>query len=315
MEMVSVIVPCYNAAVYLEAALKSITAQTYPEWEIVLVDDGSVDDTKAIGEAFRASLPEPERMQILTGPNQGTSTARNRGIQHAKGNYLLFLDGDDWLESKALETLVAAMEQSPAIDFAFMGFRRWFQKREKFKSYRFPLLLRNHVYSGKDFFMVYLRNKYMMMLACGLYRKDRIQEWGLVFDKALIYGQDIGFQIEYLLRCRRVATCKYIGMTYRIHSASVTLNRSAEAIEKRKRNLGVHNYRQQTIMELHSPYAARFYEMVFINVFMESMGLEHKDYKRSTLPMAFQLWLTHPITARHVLKSNFRAWKNSFKPH
>lgn len=312
MKMVSVIVPAYNVEAYLEEALQSVANQTYRNWEIVLVDDGSTDSTKAIAERFRQALFYPNQVTIISGPNQGTANARNTGMEHASGAYLLFLDGDDWLESKALEILVAAMEREEDVDFACMGFRRWYQKEQRFKRYRFPHLLRNKTYSGKAFFLTYLRNKYMMMLACGLYRKDKVTEWGIAYDPRMVYGQDVGFQFLYLLRCRKAAMVNYIGMIYRIHSTSVTLNRSREAIEKRMRNEETIKGRLLTIEDLHSAHAARIYEAVYLNVFMESLGLPHKEYRRSSLATAFLIWLHHPITARHTLKSNIRAWKNSF---
>lgn len=102
---VSVVVSCFNIETYVEACLASIARQTYSDFEVILVDDGSTDATAAILDAFvqtRASWT------VLHKENGGLSSARNAGIAAAKGDWLVFVDGDDLLEERALELLVNA---------------------------------------------------------------------------------------------------------------------------------------------------------------------------------------------------------------
>src|ERR1700691_732220 len=93
---ISVVVPAYNAAVYLPHAIDSVLAQTYPDWEIVIVDDGSTDNTCAVVDSYRPTLQD--KLQYIHQPNRGVSAARNTGIRAARGQFIALLDGDDvWL--------------------------------------------------------------------------------------------------------------------------------------------------------------------------------------------------------------------------
>ncbi|HEX7090796.1 MAG TPA: glycosyltransferase family A protein [Longimicrobiales bacterium] len=104
---VSVIIPTYNRAAYLEAAVRSVLAQTHRPAEVIIVDDGSVDDTAAIC----MSLPEPVR--YVRQENAGVSAARNRGLREAKGEYVALLDSDDVWHATKLETQLAALQKFP----------------------------------------------------------------------------------------------------------------------------------------------------------------------------------------------------------
>lgn len=97
---VSVIIPVYNTATYISDTLKSICAQTLTNIEIIVVNDGSTDNSLEI--IRRSAAPDP-RISVYDQPNQGVSVARNKGIQQAKGEYVYFMDSDDLLEPQALE--------------------------------------------------------------------------------------------------------------------------------------------------------------------------------------------------------------------
>ena len=113
MKRVSTIIPTYNCAAYIAEALESILAQTYPDVEIIVVDDGSTDSTRQVLEPYRG------RIIYLHQENQGESVARNRGIEAAGGEFIAFLDADDlWLPTK-LERQVAAMDHYPEAVLAY----------------------------------------------------------------------------------------------------------------------------------------------------------------------------------------------------
>jgi len=111
---VSIITPCYNGGRYLEETLRSAVAQTYPPLEVIVIDDGSTDNSAAIAERFGPPV------RVLRQTNHGESVARNRGIAEARGSHVLFLDADDVLAPEALAQLTAAVEQQPAA-VALMG--------------------------------------------------------------------------------------------------------------------------------------------------------------------------------------------------
>lgn len=100
--MISVIIPAYNAGAWLPATVESVFAQTCPDWEMILVDDGSTDNTGALCDRYAAA---DSRIRVLHKENGGPSSARNRGIDVAHGEWLTFLDTDDLLHPKFLELL------------------------------------------------------------------------------------------------------------------------------------------------------------------------------------------------------------------
>jgi hypothetical protein len=104
---VSIITPCYNGAPYLQQTLQSVTSQTTLPLEVIVIDDGSTDDSATIAEAFGPPV------RVLRQANQGESVARNRGIAEARGTHVLFLDADDLLAPQALEKLTGALAGKP----------------------------------------------------------------------------------------------------------------------------------------------------------------------------------------------------------
>ena len=109
--MVSVIVPAYNAERWLDAAVASVTAQTAQDWELVLVDDGSTDGTPALCDCLAAG---DRRIRVLHTPNGGLSAARNNGLDMARGEWVTFLDADDLLHPRFLETMLSAAGRTGA---------------------------------------------------------------------------------------------------------------------------------------------------------------------------------------------------------
>jgi glycosyltransferase involved in cell wall biosynthesis len=99
MPRVSIIVPAYNAARYLQAAIESVVRQTYADWELIVVDDGSTDETPSVVYSYRARLGG--KLQYIYQPNRGLPTARNTGIRQAQGEFIAILDADDvWLPAR-----------------------------------------------------------------------------------------------------------------------------------------------------------------------------------------------------------------------
>lgn len=118
---VSVIIPAYNAAATLGETLQSLQAQTFDQWEAIIVDDGSVDATATIAAGFAEKDP---RIQLFSRRKAGISAARNDGIAQARHEWLLFLDADDLLLPEHLENLTGVLLSEPALDAVHCGFER-----------------------------------------------------------------------------------------------------------------------------------------------------------------------------------------------
>ena len=108
MPELSIIVPIYNMGKYLEKCVSSILEQTFTDFELILVNDGSTDRSEEICRIFRQ---KDHRVKMINKENAGVSAARNTGIRQAKGNYLGFVDGDDWVEADMFEQLVSACKE------------------------------------------------------------------------------------------------------------------------------------------------------------------------------------------------------------
>jgi len=115
---VSAIVPAYNSACYIGQAVESILNQTYPDCEIIVVDDGSTDDTRSVLQ------PYCSRIRYIYQENQGVAAARNRGIQEARGELIAFLDHDDFFLPDKLAAQVACFEAQPQLGIVHSGWRR-----------------------------------------------------------------------------------------------------------------------------------------------------------------------------------------------
>jgi glycosyltransferase involved in cell wall biosynthesis len=132
--LVSIIIIFFNGEEFLEEAIESIFSQTYANWELLLVDDGSTDGSTEI--ALRYSKQFPQQIRYLEHDqhqNRGMSATRNLGIRHAKGEYLIFLDSDDVWIPQCLNTLVAIFNHHPEINAAYgntLYWRSWAQNSE-----------------------------------------------------------------------------------------------------------------------------------------------------------------------------------------
>src|SRR5690606_5350603 len=107
--LVSIIIPCYNAARWLPATLESALTQTWPATEIIVVDDGSSDDSLAIARGFA-----PRGVKVISQTNRGASAARNRGLAEARGDFIQYLDADDLLSPRKIELQLARLASAPA---------------------------------------------------------------------------------------------------------------------------------------------------------------------------------------------------------
>lgn len=209
--LVTIIVPIYNAASHLPNCIDSIRNQTYPYLQILLIDDGSTDDSLAVCELFAAS---DKRITVLHQENAGASHARNLGLSHANGAFIQFVDADDYLDIDMTETLVDAMDKST--DLVICGYRNIAIAANKFYTKtRVPHIAGS--YPKKDF-MAHIGALYKDILLpspCNkLYRNNIIQEHRLKFQGHLDLGEDLLFNLAYIHQCERVQVIPQVLYNY-----------------------------------------------------------------------------------------------------
>ena len=149
--MVSVIVPCYNQAIYLPEALNSLLAQTYQCWEAIVVNDGSPDETEKVALEYTR---KDSRIRYVFKENGGLSSARNKGIELAQGEFILPLDADDIIHPEYMEKAMEAFEDNPFLKLVFCR-GVFFGVKNKVWNLRYEgyeeLLQRNHIFCSAFF--------------------------------------------------------------------------------------------------------------------------------------------------------------------
>ena len=198
--LISVIIPVYNVAPYLERCLDSVAAQTWENLEVWLVDDGSTDGSLALCEA-RAE--QDSRFRVLRQANAGVSAARNRGMDHASGHYLQFVDGDDFLPPDATENLARTAAATGA-DLVVGRFWRVAGGRAAVRGH----IREARVLTRQDYAEEMLKapaNFYYGVLWNKLYRRSIVEEGRLRCDPEVSWCEDFLFNLEYIRRTRLIA--------------------------------------------------------------------------------------------------------------
>lgn len=200
--MFSIIVPVYNTEKELERCVRSVTCQTFKDFELILVDDGSKDGSGALCDSFSA---EDSRIVAIHQENAGCSEARNTGIRASKGQYLIFVDSDDlWDDRDALSGLVNVINNQPGVDVVCFGVRIYDEKGNFVKE-RKPELPDELEWSKTEIVrhLVYTNGYFSTSYVKALRREFFFKE-GLFFIKGLL-SEDIEWSARILLGCESIA--------------------------------------------------------------------------------------------------------------
>ena len=191
--LVSIIVPVYNSAGFLDKCINSLVSQTYHNLEIILVNDGSVDNSGEICDKW--SLCD-ERIKVIHQSNLGVAAARNRGISSSSGDYLMFLDSDDSLSLDACARVVEFAE-SHAADCIVFGF---LQESGNVWAPESEYLYENMEAFKKDF-VFWLNSELLSSSVNKLYKREHIKSF---FPERMSFGEDLVFSLNYIKHCERI---------------------------------------------------------------------------------------------------------------
>ena len=209
--MISIIVPVYNVEPYLDQCVRSIIEQTYTDLEIILVDDGSPDNCPAMCDAW---AEKDRRIKVVHKQNGGLSDARNAGMDIASGEYIGFVDSDDWLEPDILESALKQLVQANADIIAFGAIWEYSEKHE------IPHPLEDNIYCGSEQILRAYFSECMTLtiVVNKLYRKNILDE--VRFLKGKLH-EDEFFTYRVLAKANTVVVCKKIGYHYRQRENSI----------------------------------------------------------------------------------------------
>lgn len=206
MSTISVIVPIYNAEAYLAKCIESLIHQTYRALQIILIDDGSTDNSLAIAGQFAANDP---RIEIYAQPNQGQSVARNLGLQHANGEYISFVDADDYIDN---DFYTYMLQNISNLDCVQIGYRRVTKK-------------------GKILIEKLPKHFYQFTSPCmRLYRREVFSKHNLYFPQGMIY-EDVIFSLDFWATNPTYKMLSYTGYNYLANTQSTTATRNLVAKE------------------------------------------------------------------------------------
>jgi glycosyltransferase involved in cell wall biosynthesis len=216
---VSIVMPVYKAEKYILDTLNSIESQSFEDWELIIVNDGSTDQTSSkIGKFIEKNVTRKTKFQILTQKNQGAGVARNNGIKKAQGEYLWIVDSDDFFEPNCLEKMVESAKRNDA-EVVIAQSDMYYDSSKSFKQahfFREQYLPPYEPFSRREttfnFFKVFIGWSWDK-----LFRTDYIQNLGLQFQP-IRTSNDLYFVYSALVGAKRISTVRDISAHYRFES-------------------------------------------------------------------------------------------------
>lgn len=252
--LVSVIIPCYNQAVFMEQTIQSVLHSNYSTIEIILVNDGSTDNTEEIGKKLES---ENENIFYYSQINSGPSVARNHGIRKAKGNYILPLDSDDIISVDYISEAVKAFEADHEVKVVYCEAEKFGEKegRWNLKPFSLQSLAVNN-----------------MIFVSALYKKEDWERCGGYSKDMVSVGEDWEFWISMLKNGGKVVKLPITGFYYRIRSNS---RRKGMTNAKKKQMIDYVNIKHKDFIyqQLNGPLRfQRTYSRKY-NSFLKILGL------------------------------------------
>ena len=244
MEKISVIIPVYNTEEkYLRQCMDSLITQDYKNLEIILVDDGSVNSAGEICDQYEK---QDDRIRVIHQTNQGISAARNKALEIITGEWVAFVDSDDWLEKKAFSTIMGYVKNRipdmvvwnlyknyPSEEKVCDSYKASFYTEEKDKIENIRLrLLRTFAVQSKEINIAAIIYPF-----CHLYRRKLIEKYGVKFDTEFKQGEDKLFNYQY---CEHIQSILYLNLPlyhYRQHNMSIGHRFYSEHVENTARIL------------------------------------------------------------------------------
>lgn len=240
---ISIIIPIYNTGEPLRQCLDSILSQTFTDYECILVDDGSTDDSGIIADEYAA---KNERFQIIHKKNGGVSSARNMGLRCAKGEWVVFVDSDDYILPNHLATMIDVAIND--VDIVMTGFR--FLHLDQVTEHIYS----GNIYIGKDKIREFINKSDFLQYQIPwdrMYRRSMIENNSLSFLEGLSLSEDRLFCYHYLIHVKGIVTTKEITyvhdgrnvdtLSYKIPDVNIQIIRLLSIMKASKRIMKKYN--------------------------------------------------------------------------
>lgn len=220
MKKISIIIPVYNTSLYLKRCLDSVKKQSYKNIQIIVVNDGSTDESQSILQNYKKANMELDLI-LLQKDNEGLSSARNYGMDFVKGEYVFFLDSDDYLLQDAIENL---MEKSQCNDIIIGNFTYLYADgNEKNIDFSECKDLNGSILSDRQFYDLFYGSRYAISACNKLYDYEFIRKSNVEFQKnSEIYAEDLLFNLKQFSRLPRVAIVHKSTYVYCQNDDSIT---------------------------------------------------------------------------------------------
>jgi len=207
----SIIIPAYNVEKYIEKTLDSLEIQSYKSVEIIIINDGSTDNTLTVIE--KKSAVTSFKYKILNQKNSGVSVARNNGMLKAEGRFIIFLDGDDYVEENYLQIFHDTLIDTES-ELAICKYKKVDEQYTVLPN-KYPLSLKiKSVNSSQCLMIEYMKSNDIIMTGCIAYKKELLLENGIKFPTGQAYGEDQEFIIKAIYKSQRIAFINLFLLSY-----------------------------------------------------------------------------------------------------
>lgn len=225
--LVSVIVPLYNKEQWIGRCIDSICAQSYRNLEILIIDDGSTDDSRNVAASI-----EDERISVISRSNGGVSSARNTGMEHANGEYIAFIDADDRWEPCHIALLVKGFERyvNAAMVSNRLEERKSSEEIYREKHHPDDVLNNRYEYVEGDYLLWLSNNLFLLHIGSSMFKKSILDKNNIRFYEHISLGEDVNFMIHVSQEGQCILS-NYIGLIYYRDDENSAMNqRLKEAI-------------------------------------------------------------------------------------
>ncbi len=215
----SIIVPVYNVEQYLEQCLESLLAQDYGDYAVICVNDGSIDGSRGILTKWEGRMPQ---MRVIDRENGGLSAARNTGLEAATGEYVVFVDSDDWVEPTMLSTLTTTIDNEDMVCFAC-------RKNDSGKNDTLPI----EQSTGWDYYNLHALEARIIPFVCvwqRCYRREFLLDNRLWFREGILH-EDNEFTPRACLKAKSIKVIPNVLYNYRVRPNSIMTSRGLRSKE------------------------------------------------------------------------------------